>query len=121
MAEGSDDKINTFREAGSTAFVLGYTGETGKRLIKELAKEKLFKKVVLIGRREVELSSDFGPEFVSFYAPTIKWWKGIYIELTLSVCVCFCLFVCLFVCVFQNRVRPKSSSCMVGFKNYWHK
>lgn len=68
MAEGSDDKINTFREAGSTAFVLGYTGETGKRLIKELAKEKLFKKVVLIGRREVELSSDFGPEFVRCFS-----------------------------------------------------
>ena len=67
MAEGQDDKAGTFRDAGRTAFVLGYTGETGKRLIKELAKDKLFKKVVLIGRREVELSSEFGPEFVRFY------------------------------------------------------
>ena len=65
MAEGQDDKANTFRDAERTAFVLGYTGETGKRLIKELAKDKLFKKVMLIGRREVELPSEFGPEFVS--------------------------------------------------------
>lgn len=69
MAEGPDDKMGTFRAAGKTAFVLGYTGETGKRLIRELAKDKLFKRVVLIGRRKVELSSEFGSEFVSRNTP----------------------------------------------------
>ena len=66
MAEGRDNSLETFREAGRTAFVLGYTGETGKRIVQELAKDKLFKKVTLIGRREVELPADIGPEFVSF-------------------------------------------------------
>jgi oxidoreductase len=47
------------------AFVLGYTGETGKALIREMSKRKLFKKVVLIGRREVKLDKDINPEFVS--------------------------------------------------------
>ena len=47
------------------AFVLGYTGETGKALIREMSKRKLFKKVVLIGRREVKLDKDINTEFVS--------------------------------------------------------
>ena len=66
MAEGQDANAETFRDAGKTAFVLGYTGETGKRLVQELAKDKLFRKVALIGRRQVQLPSDIGPEFVSF-------------------------------------------------------
>ena len=28
-----------------------------------------------------------------FYAPAIKWRKGIYIEFTLSMCVCVCLCI----------------------------
>ncbi|CAC5397281.1 HTATIP2 [Mytilus coruscus] len=48
------------------AFVLGYTGETGKALVKELSRRKLFKKVMLIGRREVQLEKDLGPEFAGF-------------------------------------------------------
>ena len=36
-------------------------------------------------------------------------------EFTLSMCVC----VYLFICVFQNLVRPMTSLCMVGFKNYF--
>ncbi|XP_076115823.1 uncharacterized protein LOC143083453 [Mytilus galloprovincialis] len=45
------------------AFVLGYTGETGKALVKELSKRKVFRKVMLIGRREVQFEKDLGPEF----------------------------------------------------------
>ena len=37
-----------------SAFVLGYTGEVGKALVKELAAQNTFSNVVLIGRRQVE-------------------------------------------------------------------
>lgn len=50
------------------AFVLGYTGETGKVLVKELSKGKVFKNVMLIGRREVQLEKDLWPEFVSTFS-----------------------------------------------------
>jgi oxidoreductase len=39
--------------ANKTAFVLGYTGEVGKEIVRELLEKKIFKKVVLIGRRSV--------------------------------------------------------------------
>ena len=64
------------------AFVLGYTGETGKSLVKELSRRALFKRVVLMGRREVKLDKNLGPEFVSmtfskrlilnFWSPLVK-------------------------------------------------
>ena len=38
-----------------TVGVFGYTGETGKALTIELLKQNLFKNVVLIGRRQVEM------------------------------------------------------------------
>ncbi|CAC5413515.1 HTATIP2 [Mytilus coruscus] len=57
METESSDKSNKM------AFVIGYTGETGKSLIQELNRTKLFKKIVLIGRREVQLDKDLGPEF----------------------------------------------------------
>jgi len=38
------------------AFVIGYTGATGKALVQELAKDSYFGRVVLVGRREVELN-----------------------------------------------------------------
>lgn len=46
------------------AFVMGYTGETGKALVKELNRQKVFTKVVLIGRRLVDLDKEIGSEFV---------------------------------------------------------
>lgn len=65
MAEATEDRREMFRQAGKTAVVLGHTGETGRVLTKFLAQEKLFKKVTLIGRRELPLnSSEIGPEFV---------------------------------------------------------
>ena len=40
----------------------------------------------------------FGDNFVyfhaCFYAPAINWRKGIYVEFTLSVCVCVCVYLC---------------------------
>uniref|UniRef100_A0A914CLW1 Protein HTATIP2 n=1 Tax=Acrobeloides nanus TaxID=290746 RepID=A0A914CLW1_9BILA len=38
-----------------TAFIVGYTGEVGKQLTKELLQKKIFGKVVLVGRRKVDL------------------------------------------------------------------
>lgn len=64
MAEASQDQREMFRQAGKTAVVLGHTGETGRVLVNLLAKEKLFKKVTLIGRRKLPLDpAEVGPEF----------------------------------------------------------
>lgn len=68
MSEGENIiDMERFRSLGRSAFVLGYTGEVGKVLVDELNKSKIFKRVVLIGRREVPLS--IGPEFVSPTCP----------------------------------------------------
>jgi len=40
------------------AFVVGYTGGVGKELVKELLQRNIFKKVVLIGRRQVQLDGE---------------------------------------------------------------
>ncbi|KAL4225734.1 Oxidoreductase htatip2 [Mactra antiquata] len=64
MAEAADANNEAFREKKQTAIVLGYTGETGRVLVRMLAKEKLFSKVTLVGRREIDLSKDgVGTEF----------------------------------------------------------
>ena len=65
MATESDNNLERYKSEGHTAFVLGYTGESGKVLTRDLNRLKLFKKVVLIGRREVTLDPSFGSEFVS--------------------------------------------------------
>jgi len=58
----SDQETDTFamttnqslaRCADKTAFVTGYTGEVGKEIVREILEKKIFKKVVLIGRRHV--------------------------------------------------------------------
>uniref|UniRef100_A0A914E987 Semialdehyde dehydrogenase NAD-binding domain-containing protein n=1 Tax=Acrobeloides nanus TaxID=290746 RepID=A0A914E987_9BILA len=41
-----------------TAFVVGYTGVVGKELTKLLLKKRIFEKVVLIGRRQIDLGVD---------------------------------------------------------------
>jgi len=51
-----------------SAFVVGYTGATGKDLVKELAKSKKFEQVVLIGRRKVEYEDQELQKFVSYIA-----------------------------------------------------
>ncbi|KAK3598776.1 hypothetical protein CHS0354_015578 [Potamilus streckersoni] len=63
MAERSDDNIENFKQENNMAFIVGYTGETGSALVKQLARDKIFKKVFLIGRRKVELPPEVGPEF----------------------------------------------------------
>ena len=65
MANSAEANLERFKEEGHSAFVLGYTGESGKALLQDLNNLKVFKKVVLIGRREISLDPSFGPEFVS--------------------------------------------------------
>uniref|UniRef100_A0A0B7AL87 NAD(P)-binding domain-containing protein n=1 Tax=Arion vulgaris TaxID=1028688 RepID=A0A0B7AL87_9EUPU len=61
MTEDSAAGMERFRALGHSAFVMGYTGAAGKALVKELNKVKVFRNVVLIGRRVLPL--DVGPEF----------------------------------------------------------
>ncbi|XP_052802332.1 oxidoreductase HTATIP2-like [Mya arenaria] len=49
--------------ACKSAFVLGYTGETGKALVQALVKDQHFRKVRLIGRRKVELPVEIDSRF----------------------------------------------------------
>ena len=39
---------------GRTALITGYTGESGKALLKELIQNKQFSKIILVGRRAVD-------------------------------------------------------------------
>jgi hypothetical protein len=38
--------------------ITGYTGESGKVLLKELIKSNQFKKIILVGRRQVDYTED---------------------------------------------------------------
>lgn len=40
------------------ALVTGYTGESGKALVKELIKNNQFKKIILVGRRKIDYTDD---------------------------------------------------------------
>jgi len=53
-AENLDEK--KFKK--QTACVLGGTGEVGKEVVKTLLESKIFRQVVMIGRREVDYSGD---------------------------------------------------------------
>ena len=55
-------------QSAKSAFILGYTGETGKALVKELSRAQYFSRVVLIGRRKVDLPEDVNKDFVSHVA-----------------------------------------------------
>jgi oxidoreductase len=43
---------------GKIALVTGYTGESGKALVKELIKNNQFKKIILVGRRKVDYTDE---------------------------------------------------------------
>jgi len=61
MAEDAMNNYERFKSEGHSAFILGHTGEVGRALVDELNRLKIFKKVVLIGRRKISLP--LGPEF----------------------------------------------------------
>ena len=59
---------------GRSAFILGYSGEVGKELVKEVVKSNIYQKVVLIGRRKIEYKDESLASLVSFlYIITITW------------------------------------------------
>ena len=54
IVESAETNKESFKTKNKSAFVVGWTGEVGKELVKQLAKTKVFQRVVLIGRRNVE-------------------------------------------------------------------
>lgn len=58
LAENVDKYRRELKEKNKTCFVVGYTGEVGKELVKELSASQVFSKVKLIGRRKVEFDDD---------------------------------------------------------------
>ncbi|XP_072045737.1 oxidoreductase HTATIP2-like [Amphiura filiformis] len=63
MGDNAAENMEKLRSLSKTAFVVGYTGETGKALVKTLANTKVFSKVTLIGRRQVEYEEDMLKDF----------------------------------------------------------
>ena len=47
-----------FRKQEKVAFVVGYTGNVGFEVLQALLEEKLFSKIVLIGRRKSDFLDD---------------------------------------------------------------
>jgi oxidoreductase len=64
MASERESNLERFQKEDHSAFVVGYTGETGKALVAELNETKAFKRVVLIGRRQTNISEKLGEGFV---------------------------------------------------------
>lgn len=58
MSDCADENIDSYRSTNKTAFIVGYTGESGKELVKLLAVNRIFSKVTHIGRRTVEYDDD---------------------------------------------------------------
>ncbi|XP_062616295.1 oxidoreductase HTATIP2-like isoform X1 [Saccostrea cucullata] len=63
MASEREQNLEKFKNEDHSAFVVGYTGETGKEIVKELNESKPFKRVVLIGRRQTNITEKLGKEF----------------------------------------------------------
>jgi len=52
------EKLDRSMFATKTAFIVGYTGEIGKQLTKELLQQKVFGRLILVGRRKVDFGDD---------------------------------------------------------------
>ena len=57
MATSSDldDAKRRYRDKQLSAFIIGHTGAIGKMLVEKLVSECIFKRIVLIGRREIAI------------------------------------------------------------------
>ncbi|CAI9740085.1 Hypothetical predicted protein [Octopus vulgaris] len=58
----AEENIENFRRKNYSAFVVGYSGEVGRHLLEALNRAKVFNRVILIGRRTINLDH-IGPEF----------------------------------------------------------
>jgi len=67
MADDHEKLVQEYRQMNKTALVLGYTGEIGKELVKALLSNRIFAKVVLIGRRTVTYEDELYKDVVSVY------------------------------------------------------
>jgi len=65
MADDYDKLVQEYQQLNKTAFVLGYTGVIGKELVKLLLSNRMFSRVVLIGRRTVTYEDDLYKDVVS--------------------------------------------------------
>ena len=79
MADDTEAKLERYRGENHAAFVMGYSGETGRAIVRELSSLKVFKKVLLMGRRHINLGPDVGPEFVSLFQRLEKICDAMYI------------------------------------------
>jgi NAD(P)-dependent dehydrogenase (short-subunit alcohol dehydrogenase family) len=66
MAGQFESLVQTFRAQNKTAFILGYTGEVGKELVKAVVSSNVFAKVVLIGRRTVRYEDEMLKDVVGY-------------------------------------------------------
>lgn len=57
--------VNLTKCNDKNAFVVGYTGEVGKELVRELLEKKVFKNLYLIGRRQVNYENPIYANAVS--------------------------------------------------------
>jgi len=72
MAGDNEKLVQEYQQMNKTAFVVGYTGEVGKALVHTLLSNRVFAKVVLIGRRTVTYEDELYKDVVSSYYMIIE-------------------------------------------------
>jgi len=72
MSGDNEKLVQEYQQMNKTAFVLGYTGEVGKALVHTLLSNRIFAKVVLIGRRTVTYEDELYKDVVS---SSVSLWK----------------------------------------------
>ena len=70
MSSEMESLLQTFRAQNKTAFVLGYTGEVGKEVVKAIVSSRAFAKVTLIGRRTIAYEDPIYKDVVSYFIPS---------------------------------------------------
>ncbi len=75
MPDNIEELRENFRQMNKSAFVLGYTGEVGKELVKELLTSKVFSRVTLIGRRRVPYEDELRKDVVCPAGSSTSLWS----------------------------------------------
>lgn len=65
MASENQKLLEEYQKLNKTAFVLGYTGAVGKELVKALLENRIFSRVVLVGRRTVTYDDELYKDVVN--------------------------------------------------------